>query len=166
MLVQSEFLKQIGVSHSTLSKYQEEGLFLPQYTTPTGRRIYYTERQVDEFKRYKGLSARSFAKEIGVSVSTLYAWNESNRLKADHTDTGGHLRYSYEQIEKYFAGDYNGVYEEGFIDRETFANLIGVSESTIILWSKQGLLCPDHKTVTRKWQYRPEQVDEAKKLKR
>lgn len=166
MITQLEFLKKIGVSYETLKKYQKEGMFLPKFVTPTGKRIFYDEEQVDEFKEYMGLSASEFAKEIGVALSTLHIWHENGRLVADHTDVNGHLRYAREQVDKYFNGEYDGVYEEGFIDRKTFADLVGVSEHTIISWANKGKFFPDHKTITRQWQYRPEQVEEAKKLKR
>lgn len=166
MITQLEFLKRIGISYETLKKYQKEGMFLPRFVTPTGKRIFYDEEQVEEFKSYMGLSASEFAKEIGVALSTLHIWHSNGRLVADHIDINGHLRYSKEQVSKYFAGEYDGVYEEGFIDRAKFADMVGVSEHTIISWSTKGKLLPDHKSVTRKWQYRPEQVEEAKKLKR
>lgn len=166
MITQLEFLKRIKVSYETLKKYQKEGMFLPKFVTPTGKRIFYTEEQIEEFKEYMGLSASEFAKEIGVALSTLHIWHSTGRLKADHVDINGHLRYAKEQVDKYFAGEYDGVYEEGFIDRKTFADLVGVSEHTIISWANKGKLLPNHKSVTRKWQYRPEQVEEAKKLKR
>ena len=166
MITQSEFLSRIGIGHTTLVRYQERGKFLPKFKTPTGKRVYYDERQVDEFKICRGLSVKEFSDKTDIALSTLYSWNESGRLVADHTDTGGHLRYSYDQVDKYFAGDYDGVREDGFIDRSTFANLVGVSEATIISWANKGRLLPDHKTITRKWQYRPEQVEEAKKLRR
>ena len=166
MITQLEFLKRIGISYETLKKYQKEDMFLPRFKTPTGKRIFYDEEQIEEFKEYMGLSASEFAKEIGVALSTLHIWHENGRLVADHTDVNGHLRYAREQVDKYFAGEYDGVYEEGFIDRKTFANLVGVSEHTIISWANKGKLLPNHKSVTRKWQYRPEQVEEAKKLKR
>lgn len=166
MITQLEFLKRIEVSYETLKKYQKEGMFLPKFVTPTKKRIYYDEEQIEEFKEYMGLSASEFAKEIGVALSTLHIWHSNSRLVADHTDVNGHLRYTKEQVDKYFAGEYDGVYEEGFIDRKTFANLVGVSEHTIISWANKGKLLPNHKSVTRKWQYTPEQVEEAKKLKR
>lgn len=165
MITQSEFIKKIGVSYQTLMEYQREGLFLPRFKTPTGKRIYYDEEQVEEFKSYMGLSASEFAKEIGVALSTLHIWHSNGRLVADHIDINGHLRYSKEQVSKYFAGEYDGVYEEGFIDRKKFAELVGISEATVILWAKKGELLPDHKSVTRVWQYRQEQVEEAKKIK-
>ena len=166
MITQSEFIKKIGVSYQTLMEYQREGLFLPRFKTPTGKRIYYDEEQVEEFKSYMGLSASEFAKEIGVALSTLHIWHNNGRLVADHTDVNGHLRYAREQVDKYFNGEYDGVYEEGFIDRKRFAELVGVSEHTIISWANKGKLLPNHKSVTRKWQYTPEQIEEAKKLKR
>lgn len=166
MLTQTEFIKELGISYETLKELQKQELFLPVDKSPTGKRIYYDERQIEEYKRYVGISIIEFSKAIGVSISTLYAWNKSGRLKADHVNAAGHLRYAHDQIEKYFAGEYDGIYEEGFIDRKRFAELVGVSESTIISWNKKGLLMPDHKTVTRKWQYLPEQVEEAKKLKK
>ena len=166
MITQLEFLKRIKVSYKTLKKYQKEGLFLPRFVTPTGKRIFYDEEQIEEFKEYMGLSASEFAKEIGVALSTLHIWHDNGRLVADHIDINGHLRYSKEQVSKYFAGEYDGVYEEGIIDRAKFADMVGVSESTIISWNKSGVLVPDHKSITRKWQYRPEQVEEVKKLKR
>lgn len=165
MITQLEFLKKIGVSYETLKKYQQEGLFLPRFVVPTGKRIYYDEEQVDEFKSYMGLSASEFAKEIGVALSTLHIWHNNGRLVADKVAPNGHLRYSKEQIDKYFNGEYDGVYEEGFIDRKKFAELVGISEATVILWAKKGELLPDHKSITRKWQYRPSQVEEAKKIK-
>lgn len=166
MITQSEFLERINISYETLRVYQRERLFLPKCKTPTGKRIYYDEEQVDEFKSYIGMSVSEFSKEIGVSVSTLYHWNSNGRLVADHTDIGGHLRYTREQVDKYYAGEYDGIYEEGFIDRKRFADMVGVSEHTIISWSKKGILVPDHKSVTRVWQYRPEQVKVAKNLRK
>ena len=165
MITQSEFIKKIGVSYQTLMEYQREGLFLPRFKTPTGKRIFYDEEQVEEFKEYMGLSASEFAKEIGVALSTLHIWNDNGRLVADHTDIGGHLRYTKEQVDKYYAGEYDGIYEDGFIDRKRFAELVGISEATIILWAKKGELLPVHKSITRKWQYTYEQVEKAKKIK-
>lgn len=166
MLIQTEFLKELGISYETLKGLQEQGLFLPVDKSPTGKRIYYAESQIEEYKRYVGLSIIEFSKEIGVSISTLYLWHKNGRLKADHVNAAGHLRYSQEQIEKYFAGKYDCIHEEGFIDRKSFAELVGISESTIILWNKKGLLKPDHKSLTRIWQYRPEQLETAKLLRK
>lgn len=165
MITQVEFLKRIGVSYKTLKSYQKDNLFLPVYKLPTGRVIYYDESEVDNFKRYVGLSAKEFAERIGISTSTLYAWNDSGRLKADHKDKSGHLRYSHAQIEKYYLGYYDGVTEQGFINRKKLAEMIEVSESTLILWCKKDLLVPNHKSITKVWQYSPEQVEHAKRLK-
>ena len=65
---------------------------------------------------------------------------------------------------EYFAGEYDCVYEEGFINRKSLAEELGVSESLLMSWNNKGLLMPDHKTMTKVWQYRMEQIEEARKL--
>lgn len=176
MMTQIEFMKTLGIGFGTLKKLQEQGLFLPVQISPTGKRIYYTEEQVEEYKKYKreeidgfdlseSISAREFSDKTNISLSTLYSWHQNGRLKAELVTKSGILRYSLEQVDKYFAGEYAGVHEEGFIDRKSLADMIGVSEATVTSWHNKGWLHPDHRTITRKWQYRPEQVEEAKKIK-
>ncbi len=166
MLTQSTFIERLGICQKTLKEVQKKGLFLPVAKNQTGKRFYYSEEQVSEYKRYVGLSVIEFSKAIGVSIATLYAWNSNGRLVADHTTDSGHIRYSYDQIDKYFAGEYDGIHEDGFLDRKSFAQRVGVSESLVILWNKKGLLHPDHKSITRIWQYREEQIEEARKLRK
>lgn len=164
MITQHEFLKQIGISFTTLKKYQEKDKFLPIWKSPTGKRVYYNEEQVEEFKDYVGISLKEFSEATGVSPSKLISWNKSGRLLAHRTDINNHLRYDSEQIDKYFAGEYDCVYEEGFINRKSLAEELGVSESLLMSWNNKGLLMPDHKTMTKVWQYRMEQIEEARKL--
>lgn len=177
MLTQVNFVKELGIGNATLKKLQEQGLFLPVFKSPSGARIYYSEEQIAEYKKYieeqnantdgyAGLSAKEFAEATGIDRSTLREWHLSGRLKAVKVGNRGRRRYNQEQVQKYFDGEYDGVKEDGFIDRKNFADLVGVSEHTIVSWQKKGKLFPDHKSVTRIWQYRPEQVEEAKKLKR
>lgn len=164
MITQCEFLNEIGISYTTLKKYHEKGKFLPVWKSPTGKRVYYNPEQVQEFKGYIGISLREFSEKTGVSTSKLIAWNKNGRLPAHRTDINNHLRYDASQIDKYFAGDYDCIKEEGFINRKSLADKLGVSESLLMSWNYRGLLEPDHKTMTKVWQYRPDQIEEAKQL--
>lgn len=167
-----EFAKAIGVSGTLLFKWRQKGILMPIWISPTGR-CFYSEEQVEKYKNgdyavkseSEFLSIKEFSKEIGVPVGTLDFWEETGRLKPDHYDEHGHRKYTKEQVEKYYNGDYDGIQEEGFINRERLARLIGVSQATLANWNKKGWLCPDHKSVTRIWQYRPDQVGEAMRVK-
>ncbi len=171
-MTSAEFAKAIGVSSTLLFKWRQSGVLKPDYRLPTGK-CFYSEEQVEKYKNgyYKikdesdFLSIREFSDEIGVPVGTLDEWEKTGRLKPDHYNEHGHRKYTREQIEKYLNGDYDGIQEEGFINRQRLARLIGVSQSTLVYWNKKGWLCPDHKSITRIWQYRPDQVKEAMKIK-
>ncbi len=171
-MTSKEFAKAIRVSSTLLFKWRQSGVLVPEYRLPTGK-CFYSEEQVEKYKNgdYKVkdesdfLSIREFSDEIGVPVGTLDEWEKTGRLKPDHYNEHGHRKYTKKQVEKYRNGDYDGIREEGFINREDFASLIGVSESTLANWNKKGLLCPDHKSITRIWQYRQDQVEEAEKIK-
>lgn len=165
-----DFSREIGVSTNLLRKWHELGILVPHAITPTGIRIY-TDEQVIAYKNgdYSiptddSYSTSEFSEKTGVSESTLYKWKEIGRLVPDHVNEQGFSRYSKAQVDKYFAGEYDCMVEEGFINRESFAQLLGVSESLVIQWNSRGLLVPDHKTITRVWQYLPQQLEDAKKL--
>ena len=167
----SEFSRQIGVGVAVIRRWHSEGILVPDRFYPRGDR-YYSDEQVRKYlageydiPESKYLTSTKFAEEIGVSISTLHRWDSSGRLKPVYTTDKGMRYYSKEQIEKYYAGEYDCKDEDGFISRDSFAKLVGVSIHTLISWSKKDLLKPHHKSVTRAWLYTAEQVKEAKKIK-
>lgn len=172
-MTSTEFAKAIGVSGTLLFKWRQKGILMPVWVSPTGR-CFYSDEQVEKYKngeyaiKDEGefLSSKEFANEIGIAESTLRHWAEVGRLKPDHYDEHGHRKYAKEQVEKYYNREYDGIYEEGFINRESLARQIGVSQSALAYWNKKGWLCPDHKSViTSVWQYRLDQVEEAMRIK-
>lgn len=167
----SEFSRKIGVSINVLRRWHEEGVLVPDRFYPRGDR-YYSEEQVKkylageyEIPELKYLTSTKFAEEIGVSISTLTRWDLCGRLKPVYISEKGVRYYSKEQVKKYYDGVYDCKEEDGFISRDSFAQLIGVSIHTLISWSKKDILKPHHKSVTRAWLYTAEQVEEAKNIK-
>ena len=49
------------------------------------------------------LTSRQFAKEIGVSITTLGKWYNQGILKPYLITPGGRKKYTMEQVEKYYA---------------------------------------------------------------
>ena len=100
---QSEFARQCGVCSTTLASWVREGIVNPHHTTPTGRN-FYTKEQVEELVHRSinedYLSAREFAKRVGVSNSTMSNWISKGLIKPAYVTPNGRMFFTELQCKK------------------------------------------------------------------
>lgn len=99
------------------------------------------------------LRVQEFADAVGVSIKTLRSWDRDGKLKPDHRTAGGHRMYTQRQVEEYFKKNYSErrMYqkyseENEFLKSGEFAELIGVSASTLRRWDERDVLKPHHRS--------------------
>ena len=99
------------------------------------------------------LKVQEFSDAVGVSVKTLRSWDKDGKLKPDHRTAGGQRMYTQKQVGEYFKKGCSemGMYqkypeEKEFLKSGEFAELIGVSASTLRRWDEKGVLKPHHRS--------------------
>jgi DNA-binding transcriptional MerR regulator len=89
LLTSSAFAKHVGRARRTLRYWVTTGKLVPAVRMGPGRVSYYKLEQVDEARvlrrrpclRGNGLTRSEFARRVGVSVSTVRAWERRGWLK-------------------------------------------------------------------------------------
>lgn len=101
---QSEFARQCGVCSTTLASWVKDGIIKPHHTTPTGRN-FYTRQQVEELVHRSinedYLSAREFAKRVGVSNSTMSNWISKKLIIPAYVTPNGRMFFTEQQCKKF-----------------------------------------------------------------
>lgn len=173
MIKQSEFMKEVGISHKRLCDLHEQGLFLPKGKHLTGNALLYSEEQVQELKDYlgkndsndTGLTIIEFADRVGVDRNIITNLRNNGVLKEHHRDNRGYCRYTEEQVDKFLAGDYDVSKKEGYYNRRQVAELFGVSVALVGVWVRKGLLTSSCKGYNGMEFYEIEEVNELFKNK-
>jgi DNA-binding transcriptional MerR regulator len=117
----SKFAQIIGVTPTTLRRWDKSGVFSPAGRTPGGKR-FYTKEQAEEYlgstidestlvkpaistdyvkTPQKQLSISKFAQRVGVTVETLRKWDKSGELVPAGRTQGGHRFYTQEQLDQF-----------------------------------------------------------------
>ena len=101
---QSEFARRCGVCSTTLASWVREGIVKPHHTTPTGRN-FYTLEQVEELVHRSVnedyLSAREFAKRVGVSNPTMCNWISKGLIKPAYITPNGRMFFTELQCKQF-----------------------------------------------------------------
>lgn len=109
-----EFSEKIGLSESTVRRYEREGKLLPHHKTPTGIR-YYSQEQADAWNERKTadteataslLTDKQYAEAVGLTIQTIRNYESRKLITPCFVAFDGSKYYSHEQVEAYFNGDY------------------------------------------------------------
>lgn len=110
----AQFAREVGVSASTIHRYEKQGRLTPHHYTPSGRALYTreqaetwnAERKAEQESVSGMYSDKDFAALIGLTVQTLRVYEAKGIIVPCVTTRDNRRFYSQEQVDTYFAGGY------------------------------------------------------------